>query len=332
MNDKRNILVTSALPYANGSIHLGHLVEYIQTDIWVRFQKMRGHNCLYMCADDTHGTPIMLSARQQGIKPEELIEVMHQQHYEDFQKFQIEFDNYYTTNSPENKELAEYVYTQALEKGVIYQKEIEQFYCEHDQMFLPDRMIKGVCPVCGAESQYGDSCEHCSSTYCATEMAQASCTICGNNPVLKKSLHYYFKLSDFTQMLRDWIAADHIRENTRNKLEEWFKEGLKDWDISRDEPYFGFKIPGTTDKYFYVWMDAPIGYMATTMNWCQKNNKSFEEIWVNGDYEIHHFIGKDILYFHTLFWPAMLNIAGFKTPDKVNSIRESVRLKSSTEN
>ncbi len=314
----RKILVTSALPYANGSIHLGHLVEYIQTDIWVRFQKMRGNQCYYMCADDTHGTPIMLSARKHGIEPTQMVESVHQEHFADFKGFNIEFDNYYTTNSPENKELSEYVYLQAKGKGKIYEQEIEQYYCNTDEIFLPDRMIEGVCPNCQAENQYGDSCEVCSATYSPTELIEPACTLCGSKPVLRKSNHHYFKLSDFEEFLKKWVGEDHIRLEIRNKLNEWFERGLKDWDISRDEPYFGFKIPGTEDKYFYVWMDAPIGYMATTKNWCDSKGFDFDEIWRSGEYELHHFIGKDILYFHTLFWPAMLDIAGFKTPDRVN--------------
>ncbi len=318
MKAQRHILVTSALPYANGSIHLGHLVEYIQTDIWVRFQKMRGHECLYMCADDTHGTPITINARKQGITPEELISRMHKEHVRDFAAFRVQFDHYYSTNSPENKELAEFVYAEARQKGVIYEKEIEQYYCEKDGMFLPDRMIKGVCPHCKAIDQYGDGCEVCSAVYDTMSLVAPKCSVCGTVPVVRKSLHYYFKLSALTDKLKSWVEAGHVRPEIHNKLKEWFQQGIKDWDISRDAPYFGFKIPGTQDKYFYVWLDAPIGYMATTKSWCAQNHRSFDEIWRGDKFEIHHFIGKDILYFHTLFWPAMLMVSGFSTPTKVN--------------
>jgi len=318
MQNKRKILVTSALPYANGSIHLGHLVEYIQTDIWVRFQRLVGNNCYYMCADDTHGTPIMISARKQNISPEELIAKTYEEHLRDFNAFRINFDNYYSTNSEENRELAEYIYSQAKQKGVIYEKEIEQYYCENDGIFLPDRMIKGTCPICKAEDQYGDNCESCSATYNPTELIKPFCSICRGKPVVRKSVHYYFKLSDFAGELKKWVAEDHLRPEIKNKLAEWFTQGIKDWDISRDAPYFGFKIPGTENKYFYVWLDAPVGYMATTKNWCKNKGMDFDEIWRGNDFEIHHFIGKDILYFHTLFWPAMLMVSGFSMPTKIN--------------
>jgi len=318
MSNKRKILVTSALPYANGSIHLGHLVEYIQTDIWVRFQRLIGNDCYYMCADDTHGTPIMISARKQNISPEELISKMYAEHLRDFNAFRISFDNYYSTNSEENRELAEYIYSKAKEKEAIYEKEIEQYYCEHDGMFLPDRMIKGICPVCKAEDQYGDNCEVCSATYDPTELISPFCSICGAKPIIKKSTHYYFKLSSFAGELKKWVAGDHLRPEIKNKLEEWFTQGIRDWDISRDAPYFGFKIPGAENKYFYVWLDAPIGYIATTKNWCKTKGMNFDDIWRGKNFEIHHFIGKDILYFHTLFWPAMLMVSGFSTPTKIN--------------
>jgi methionyl-tRNA synthetase len=313
----RRILVTSALPYANGSIHLGHLVEYIQTDIWVRFQKARGHECRYMCADDTHGTPIMISARQQGITPEELVGRMHAEHSRDFADFLVEFDNYYTTNSPENREFAELIYTRLREKGHIVEREIEQAWCPQDGMFLPDRMIRGTCPSCKAEDQYGDSCEVCSATYAPTDLKDARCAICGTAPERKSSNHYFFRLADFQEQLRAWIEGGHVQEQMQKKLLEWFDQGLKDWDISRDAPYFGFKIPGTEDKYFYVWLDAPIGYMASTKNWADRTGASFEDYWLSEDAEIVHFIGKDIVYFHTLFWPAMLMGAGFRAPNQV---------------
>lgn len=318
MDSKRRILVTSALPYANGSIHLGHLVEYIQTDIWARFQRMRGNECYFMCADDTHGTPVMISARKQGISPEELIARVHSEHTADFAAFRISFDNYYSTNSPENRELAEYIYACAKEQGVIYERQIEQYYCEQDGFFLPDRMIKGACPVCKAKEQYGDACESCSATYDPIQLISPYCAVCSGKPVMRKSAHFYFKLSAMSERLSQWVWAGHLQPEVRNKLKEWFDQGIKDWDISRDAPYFGFKIPGTADKYFYVWLDAPIGYIASTKNWCSRSGYDFQRIWKSGDFEIHHFIGKDILYFHTLFWPAMLMVSGFATPSQVH--------------
>ncbi len=313
----RRILVTAALPYANGSIHIGHLVEYIQTDIWVRFQKLRGHDCIYCCADDTHGTPIMLRARREGIDPERLIERMHEEHYRDFQGFQIEFDSYYSTHSQENRELSETIYTRLKEAGHIETRDVEQSYCEHDQMFLPDRFIRGVCPKCGAADQYGDSCEVCHATYSTVELKEARCSLCGNAPVRKSSTHYFFRLGDFSSELKEWIDGGHVHRQVQNKLQEWFDQGLKDWDISRDAPYFGFLIPGETDKYFYVWLDAPIGYMASTKNYCMLTGKNFDDYWHNPETEIYHFIGKDITYFHALFWPAMLMGSGFNTPDQL---------------
>ncbi len=313
----RKILVTSALPYANGSIHIGHLVEYLQTDMWVRFQKLRGNKCYYFCADDTHGTPIMIRARKEGVKPEDLIEKMHCEHQADFNEFQIEFDNYYTTHSTENKELACMIYTRLKEGGHIDTREVEQAYCEHDKMFLPDRFIRGICPKCGAADQYGDSCEVCNSTYTPLELKEPACSICGNKPVRKKSEHFFFKLGDFEKQLHDWINGGHVHKQVANKLQEWFNAGLRDWDISRDAPYFGFEIPGEKDKFFYVWLDAPIGYIASCRNYCEKNGLNWEDFWVKGDCEIHHFIGKDITYFHALFWPAMLMGAGLRTPDQL---------------
>ncbi len=318
METKRKILVTSALPYANGSIHLGHLVEYLQTDIWVRFQRSRGHECYYMCADDTHGTPIMISAKKEGIPPEELIRRTHAEPTRDVAAFRVSFDNYYSTNSEENRELAEFIYHAAQQKEAIQEREIEQYFCSKDGFFLPDRMIKGICPFCQAKDQYGDACESCSATYDPTRLLEPRCAVCGDKPALKRSKHYFFLLSKFADSLRTWIAAGHVRPEIHNKLKEWFEQGIRDWDISRDAPYFGFKIPGTSDKYFYVWLDAPIGYIATTKNWCAKENRNFDEIWRKDIFEIHHFIGKDILYFHTLFWPAMLMVAGFSTPKAVH--------------
>jgi len=310
----RRILVTAALPYANGPIHIGHLVEYIQTDIYVRFQKMRGHDCIYCCADDTHGTPIMIRARQEGITPEELITAMHAEHVRDFNGFDIAFDNYYSTHSEENRWCSETIYNRLKEGGHIVARDVEQAYCEHDRMFLPDRFIRGACPRCGAADQYGDSCELCHATYRPLDLKDAVCSVCGAAPVRRESKHYFFKLADFTDRLKEWVAAGHVHEKVRNKLQEWFDQGLRDWDISRDAPYFGFLIPGETDKYFYVWLDAPIGYMASTMNYCKKTGRNFEDYWCNGETEIHHFIGKDITYFHALFWPAMLMGSGFNTP------------------
>jgi len=310
----RKMLVTSALPYANGPIHIGHLVEYIQTDIWVRFQKMRGNDCLYCCADDTHGTPIMIRARHEGIKPEELVKKMHAEHTRDFAGFDVVFDNYYTTHSEENRSCSENIYKKLRDAGHIVSRDVEQAYCETDKMFLPDRFIRGTCPRCGAADQYGDSCEQCHATYTPIELKEARCSVCGNGPVRRKSKHYFFQLSDFTEQLTKWIGAGHVHQQVQNKLQEWFDQGLRDWDISRDAPYFGFLIPGETDKYFYVWLDAPIGYMASTVNYCQRNGLDFRDYWCNPDVEIHHFIGKDITYFHALFWPAMLMGAGFSTP------------------
>ena len=313
----RKIVVTSALPYANGPIHIGHLVEYLQTDIWVRFQKMCGHQCLYFCADDTHGTPVMLSARAGGISPEELIEKMYAEHIADFDSFYVEFDNYYTTHSPENKYFSELIFNRLNEAGSIVKRDVEQTYCENCKMSLPDRFVRGTCPRCKAEDQYGDSCEVCSATYRSDELINPSCATCGVRPVLKTSEHYFFKLADFEKQLKDLIAGGYTQKSVANKLDEWFKAGLKDWDISRDGPYFGFKIPGEEDKFFYVWLDAPIGYMASAKNYCDRNSLDFDELWNGDQYDLYHFIGKDIMYFHALFWPAMLIGANFRTSDKL---------------
>ncbi len=313
----RKILVTAALPYANGPIHIGHLVEYIQTDIWVRFQKMRGHDCIYCCADDTHGTPIMIRARQESITPEELIGAMYVAHVRDFAGFEVEFDSYYSTHSDENRQLSETIFERLNQAGHIVSREIEQAYCEHDGMFLPDRFIRGTCPKCGADDQYGDSCEACHATYSPVDLKDAGCSVCGKPPVRRKSKHYFFKLGDFTDKLQQWLAGGRVHEQVRNKLQEWFEQGLRDWDISRDAPYFGFLIPGETDKYFYVWLDAPIGYMASTKAYCNKTGREFDDYWNNPDTEIHHFLGKDITYFHALFWPAMLMGSDFNTPTRL---------------
>ncbi|OOZ41383.1 methionine--tRNA ligase [Solemya pervernicosa gill symbiont] len=315
----RKILVTSALPYANGPIHLGHLVEYIQTDIWVRFQKLRGHNCTYVCADDAHGTPIMLRAQNEGITPEALIERISGEHQADFAEFGIGFDNYHSTHSKENRDCASTIYTRLRDGGHIATRTITQAYDPEKEMFLPDRFIKGDCPKCGAEDQYGDSCEVCGATYSPTELKNAVSAISGATPVERDSEHHFFKLGDFEKMLREWHKAGHIQDGVAAKLKEWFESGLQDWDISRDAPYFGFEIPDAPGKYFYVWLDAPIGYMASFKNLCSKNSAyDFDSYWLpGGETELYHFIGKDIAYFHTLFWPAMLHGAGFRTPNAV---------------
>ncbi|MHC4328560.1 MAG: methionine--tRNA ligase [Planctomycetota bacterium] len=313
----RKIVVTSALPYANGPIHLGHLVEYLQTDIWVRFQKMCGNECFYFWADDTHGTPIMISARAAGISPEQLIGEMHKEHKKDFDDFYIEYDNFYSTHSPENKYFSELIFSRLNKAGSIVTRDVEQTYCENCKMSLPDRFVRGACPKCKAEDQYGDSCEVCSSTYQPAELINPYCSTCRTRPVLKTSEHYFFKLNDYEQQLRDLIAGGHTQKSVANKLDEWFNAGLKDWDISRDGPYFGFKIPGEENKYFYVWLDAPIGYMASAKNYCDRNNLDFDTLWNTDEYELYHFIGKDIMYFHALFWPAMLIGSGMKTANKL---------------
>jgi methionyl-tRNA synthetase len=313
----RKLLVTSALPYANGPIHMGHLVEYLQTDIWVRFQKACGHTCYYFCADDTHGTPIMIRAKSEGITPETLIGRVHSQHLKDFNDFEIAFDNYYTTHSEENRQLSERIYKGSVAAGSIVQKNIQQAYDEQEKMWLPDRYIKGTCPRCKAENQYGDSCDVCGAHYQATELINPVSAVSGHPPVLKESTHYFFRLADYADALKELFDAGYVQASVKNKLDEWFAAGLKDWDISRDGPYFGFKIPGEDDKYFYVWLDAPIGYMASCKNYCDRNGMDFETVWNSGQYEIYHFIGKDIMYFHALFWPALLMSAKLRTPDKL---------------
>jgi len=330
----RKILVTSALPYANGSIHLGHLVEYIQTDIWVRFQKMRGNECHYVCADDTHGTPIMLRAEKEGITPEQLIDRVWHEHKADFDGFHIEFDHYGSTNSNETREFAEQIYLKLKAAGLIEKRSVEQFYDPVKNMFLPDRFIKGECPKCHAKDQYGDNCEACGATYAPIELINPYSAVSGAQPERRNSDHYFFKLSDprCQEFLRGWTIGKLTKEpplqpEAANKMQEWLgTEGwvdseehkLSDWDISRDAPYFGFKIPGTEDKYFYVWLDAPVGYMGSFKQLCDKTGINFDEFWKQGsDTELYHFIGKDILYFHALFWPAMLQHAGLRTPTKL---------------
>lgn len=317
---KRKILVTSALPYANGPIHIGHLVEYIQTDIWSRFQKMRGHDCWYVCADDAHGTPIMLHARKLGIEPEQLIKQVWEEHYRDFQDFNIAFDNYYTTHSEENREMANYIYAHNRDAGHIERRVIQQAYDPEAEMFLPDRFIKGNCPKCGAQDQYGDNCEACGATYAPTDLVNPVSAVSGATPVEKDSEHLFFRLGDFQDMLKQWHKAGHVQEEMANKMDEWFSAGLSDWDISRDAPYFGFEIPDAPGKYFYVWLDAPIGYIASFKNLCQQQaDLDFDEFWQadTQSTELYHFIGKDIINFHALFWPAMLNGAGLRMPSAV---------------
>ena len=313
---KRKMVVTSALPYANGDIHLGHLVEYIQTDFWVRFQKMRGHACVYVCADDTHGTPVMVRARAEGITPEELVARSHALHTQDFADFEVRFDNYYSTNSPENRAFCNGIYQAMQRSGAVSTRKLPQLYCEHDAMFLPDRFVKGTCPKCGAENQYGDSCDACSQTYPAEELKDARCTLCGQTPVTRDSEHLFFELEPFRDFLKTWIPA-HTAPDVANKLLEWFNEPLRGWCISRDAPYFGFEIPGQPGKFFYVWVDAPIGYMASLQKWCADRGESFDAWWQAPEAELYHFIGKDIVRFHCLFWPAMLHTAGYKTPSQV---------------
>jgi methionyl-tRNA synthetase len=314
----RKILITSALPYANGSIHLGHMVEYIQTDIWSRFQKLQGHECYYVCADDAHGTPIMLRARGEGIEPEDLIARVWKEHTEDFADFGIDFDNYHSTHSDENKACASLIYERNRDAGHIARRTISQAYDPEANMFLPDRFIKGTCPKCGAEDQYGDNCEACGATYSPTELKNPVSAVSGATPIEKDSEHLFFKLADFEKTLKAWHQAGHVQAEMANKLDEWFEAGLADWDISRDAPYFGFEIPDAPNKYFYVWLDAPIGYMASFRNLCDKKGIDFDSFWkADSDAELYHFIGKDIIYFHALFWPAMLQGAGFRMPTSV---------------
>ncbi len=315
--ENRTILVTSALPYANGPIHIGHLVEYIQTDIWVRFQKLHGHDCLYVCADDAHGTPIMLRAQQEGITPETLIERFSAEHQADFADFEIGFDNYYSTHSGENRHFAEQIYLRLREHGHIAQRTISQYFDPEKEMFLPDRFIKGTCPRCGAQDQYGDNCEVCHTTYDAGELKNPRSVVSGATPVRKDSEHYFFKLADFEDMLREYVR-NSTQPEVANKMDEWLSTGLHDWDISRDAPYFGFEIPDAPGKYFYVWLDAPVGYMASFKNLCDKTGHDFDAYWgKDSSAELYHFIGKDILRFHTLFWPAMLSGTGFRTPTAI---------------
>jgi methionyl-tRNA synthetase len=319
---KRQILITCALPYANGPIHIGHMMEHIEADIYSRFQKMQGNECIFICADDTHGTPIMIAARNAGVTPEAWIEKSYHEHLKDFQGFSIGFDHYGSTNSLENKKLCELFYERMSVKKFVHKKPIEQLYCEHDKMFLPDRFVKGTCPKCGALDQYGDSCDVCGATYGPDELKNPGCSICGTKPVKKPSDHIFFKLNEFKKYLTEWLPA-HTAPEISKKMLEWFNEDLRDWDISRDEPYFGFQIPGEDQeghkKYFYVWVDAPMGYVSASEQYLKKQNRELSEFWgEQSKAEVYHFIGKDIVYFHTLFWPALLKSADFRTPTKVN--------------
>ncbi len=314
----RRILVTSALPYANGPIHLGHLVEYIQTDIWVRFQRLQSHECHYVCADDAHGTAIMLKAADEGLSAEALIERVGAEHRTDFAEFYVEFDNYYTTHSPENRHFSEQIYARLKAGGHIARRTIRQAFDPLKHMFLPDRFIKGECPNCGTADQYGDNCEACGATYAPTDLKNPVSVLSGKPPVQRDSEHFFFKLGDFEPLLKAWTGAGHLQPEVRNKLSEWFEAGLQDWDISRDAPYFGFEIPDAPGKYFYVWLDAPIGYMASFKNLCARTDLAFDDFWArDATTELYHFIGKDILYFHALFWPAMLTGAGYRTPTAI---------------
>jgi len=315
---KRQIVITCALPYANGPIHLGHMLEHIEADIYSRFQKMQGHECIFICADDTHGTPIMVKARELKITPEQLIEKSYNEHLQDFTDFAINFDHYGSTNSIENKKLCELFYKRMKAKNLIHKKSIEQLYCDHDKMFLPDRFVKGTCPRCSAKDQYGDSCEVCSAAYSPNDLKNPGCSLCGTRPMTKSSDHVFFKLNDFKTYLQDWLPQHTVPEVSKKML-EWFSEDLRDLDISRDAPYFGFEIPEEPGKFFYVWVDAPMGYISALDQWAQANNRKLEEFWsANSKTEIYHFIGKDIVYFHTLFWPSFLKSVDFKTPTFIN--------------
>ena len=313
----RDILITAALPYANGEIHIGHLLEYIQADIWKRFHHSRGHQCIYLCADDTHGTPIMISSRQRGISPEELIKFTQQSHLRDFSSFYIDFDYYGSTHQASNEKLVHYFFEKMKDSGNIYQESISQCYCENDQMFLPDRFVKGFCPKCKSPEQYGDSCDQCSATYSPLDLIEPKCSLCGHPPKTKESEHLFFRLEPFKKMLKEWMPS-HTNKEVSNKLMEWLNDSLRNWDISRDGPYFGFLIPGYRDKFFYVWVDAPVGYISTAMNHLRISEiEEIKNYWNEEKREIYHFIGKDITYFHTLFWPAMLQTADFKKPEQI---------------
>ena len=315
----RKILVTSALPYANGSIHIGHVLESVITDIWVRYQKINGNECLYFCADDTHGTPVMLKAKELEVEPEELIKKTREEHIKSYSRFNINFDNFYTTHSDENKEYAEDIYKKCKEANLIFKKEIEQFYDSEEGLFLSDRFIKGQCPKCGAEDQYGDGCSVCGTTYSPDDLINPFSSLSNSELIKKKTEHIFFDLPQMKDFLEDYLKDLTLQDPIKNKLNEWIEDGLKPWDISRDKPYFGFEIPGEEDKYFYVWLDAPIGYLASAKNWAEKNNMNMQDLWdQTSDYEIHHFIGKDIAYFHALFWPALLKSSNIRLPESIN--------------
>jgi methionyl-tRNA synthetase len=316
---KRKILVTSALTYANGPLHLGHMVEYIQTDIWVRFQRMHDHDCVYICGSDCHGTPIMIQAEKENIAPEKLVTEVNKTQIKDCQDFLIAFDNFYVTHSAENRQLVEMVYKKLNDRGDIVKKTIEQAYDAEKNIFLPDRYVRGECPHCGAKDQYGDNCEVCSSTYSPSDLKNPISILSNTTPITKSSEHYFFALPTYTEALKKWTQAGHLQDPVLHKLNEWFEQGLKNWDISRDAPYFGFEIPDAPGKYFYVWLDAPIGYMASLKNLCDKRKDlNFDTYWQkNSDAELYHFIGKDIMYFHALFWPAVLMSADLRTPTAI---------------
>ncbi|MBP7865863.1 MAG: methionine--tRNA ligase [Acidobacteria bacterium] len=319
MDNPKPIIVTSALPYANGPIHLGHLVEYIQTDVYVRALRLMGEDVVYCCADDTHGTPIEVNAAKLGVTPEALVEKVWHEHRKDFAEFQIRFDNFYSTNSPENKECADLIYSRLRDNGDIYTKEVDLTHCARCNRFLPDRFVKGTCPRCGAPDQYGDNCERCNATYNPTDLVSPSCVICGTPPGHRTSRHFFFKLANYADRLRAWLTGnENLQPEIRNYILHWVDEGLKDWDISRDAPYFGFPILGETDKYYYVWLDAPIGYIASCRNLCLRTGRDWESYWVGDRARVIHFIGKDIIYFHFLFWPAMLMGAGFNVPENIH--------------
>ena len=318
MTEIRQILVTNALPYANAALHLGHILEYTQTDVWVRFQRMRGHQCYYVSADDAHGTAIMLKADEKGISSEQHIADMRSIHEADFRDFHISVDNYHSTHSDENRELSELIYNRLVANKHIAKREITQAFDAEKQLFLADRYIKGTCPKCKAEDQYGDNCEACGATYSPTDLINPVSALSGTTPIEKQSTHYFFKLPEFTEFLKSWTRSGAVQDEVANKLGEWLETGLQEWDISRDAPYFGFEIPNAPGKYFYVWLDAPIGYMASFKNLCDKNNLDFDQYWAaDSSTELYHFIGKDIVNFHALFWPAMLTSANFRTPTKV---------------
>jgi methionyl-tRNA synthetase len=315
---KRKILLTSALPYANGAVHMGHMLEYIQTDIWARFQRARGHECYFAWADDSHGAPIMLRAQSEGVDPADLVQKMSDLHEKDFQEFGLSYDHYSSTHSETNRAEVETIWQRLKEGGYTATKTISQFYDEKEGMFLPDRFIRGTCPKCKTEDQYGDACESCGTTYSPTDLINPRSAVTDTTPVMKDSEHYFVRLSAFETELRDWIKSGKLQSEVVNKMNEWFEDGLRDWDVTRDAPYFGFRIPDTKDKYFYVWVDAPIGYMSSFREFCAKNDLNFDEWWTpDSETELYHFIGKDIMYFHTLFWPAMLMGSGYRTPTAV---------------